>query len=622
MAQHRARFRLARRAAGVARDDARRSSGLTRAPIAEDILVLEHAARDDDVRALATTRAAVERLWDVCQVPDYRKIAPATHAELAVTLYGFLMREGRIPVDWFAQPGGAGRPYRWRDRYALEPDRAYPDLDLRGQPSGLARRSRALAGGHARRRGQAFRCAARASHRAVRRSPHQRVDAAVAREHDIGNRNQENRRSGGRGPRDRPARRLPLRRRRLGRRLGSQGAAGRRAKALAGEIDARATRLAQAPDEQFVLASDGTIRWIGRRGRQARSPARTCCARACASSPTSSLPALRATRCRRGSTSGSRRISKSCSGRCSRSPPPRTSPASRAASPSSWSRRSACWSGRRSRKRSRASTSRRAPPCANTACASAPTTSICRRCSSRRRARSRRSSGRSRTSSAGRQGPRRAAAARRQRAHLDPGRQGDAEGALPHHRLSGVRRARDPRRYSGAARRSDPARRSPGARARPGAKPPGAVDGSGFTVTGAMTSLTGASGEDFASILRSLGYRMERRPKPPEAEQPTGGRPAAGRRCSRPSVEAPAEQTPATPMRHRRQPQTRPMRAGVEAAAVAESAAEAELMPTATASRRRSRSAAAEVVAAEQPMRRSSRQPEAAAARSAPPSRR
>jgi ATP-dependent RNA helicase SUPV3L1/SUV3 len=49
-----------------------------------------------------------------------------------------------------------------------------------------------------------------------------------------------------------------------------------------------------------------------------------------------------------------------------------------------------------------------------------------------------------------------------------------------------------------------------------GAKPSGAFDGSGFTVTGAMTSLTGASGEDFASILRSLGYRMERRPRPAE----------------------------------------------------------------------------------------------------------
>src|ERR671916_357174 len=78
-------------------------SGLTRAPVGEDILVLDHAARDEDVRAMATGRAAVERLWDVCQVPDYRKIAPATHAELAVTLYGFLMRDGKIPVDWFAR---------------------------------------------------------------------------------------------------------------------------------------------------------------------------------------------------------------------------------------------------------------------------------------------------------------------------------------------------------------------------------------------------------------------------------------------------------------------------------------------------------------------------------------
>jgi len=33
-------------------------------PTAEDILVLEHAARDEDVRALATTPAAVERLWE------------------------------------------------------------------------------------------------------------------------------------------------------------------------------------------------------------------------------------------------------------------------------------------------------------------------------------------------------------------------------------------------------------------------------------------------------------------------------------------------------------------------------------------------------------------------------
>src|SRR5262245_3943471 len=77
--------------------------GLTRAPLAEDILVLEHAARDDGIRAMATNRAAVERLWEACQVPDYRKIAPANHAELVTTLYGFLMREGKIPTDWFSR---------------------------------------------------------------------------------------------------------------------------------------------------------------------------------------------------------------------------------------------------------------------------------------------------------------------------------------------------------------------------------------------------------------------------------------------------------------------------------------------------------------------------------------
>jgi len=50
-----------------------------------------------------------------------------------------------------------------------------------------------------------------------------------------------------------------------------------------------------------------------------------------------------------------------------------------------------------------------------------------------------------------------------------------------------------------------------------GAKPPGAIEGFGFTVTVGMTSLAGCSGEDFASVLRSLGYRMDKRPRPAEA---------------------------------------------------------------------------------------------------------
>jgi len=66
-------------------------------------------------------------------------------------------------------------------------------------------------------------------------------------------------------------------------------------------------------------------------------------------------------------------------------------------------------------------------------------------------------------------------------------------------------------------------------RAGVGEKPLGAFDGRSFTVTQSMTSLTGASGDDFASILRALGYRMERRPKPVEPPAPV------------PAVEAPAE---------------------------------------------------------------------------------
>jgi ATP-dependent RNA helicase SUPV3L1/SUV3 len=60
--------------------------------------------------------------------------------------------------------------------------------------------------------------------------------------------------------------------------------------------------------------------------------------------------------------------------------------------------------------------------------------------------------------------------------------------------------------------------------ASPGEKPAGAFDGRSFVVTQAMTSLTGSAGEDFASILRALGYRMERRaplpPKPVAVELP------------------------------------------------------------------------------------------------------
>src|SRR5690606_13148956 len=46
-----------------------------------------------------------------------------------------------------------------------------------------------------------------------------------------------------------------------------------------------------------------------------------------------------------------------------------------------------------------------------------------------------------------------------------------------------------------------------------GQLPAGAAEGNGFRVTAEMTSLLGTAGEDFASILNSLGYRLRRTPK-------------------------------------------------------------------------------------------------------------
>src|SRR5262249_31761511 len=80
-----------------------REEGLTRAPLADDVLVLEQLAKDTEIAALAGTPSAIERLWEVCQIPDYRKIAPAAHDERVTSLYGFVMRKSRIPADWMAR---------------------------------------------------------------------------------------------------------------------------------------------------------------------------------------------------------------------------------------------------------------------------------------------------------------------------------------------------------------------------------------------------------------------------------------------------------------------------------------------------------------------------------------
>jgi ATP-dependent RNA helicase SUPV3L1/SUV3 len=238
-------------------------AGLTRAPLAEDFLVLEHAARDETIRDLAKTRDAVERLWDACQVPDYRKIAPANHAEMVTTLYGFLMREGKIPDDWFA-------------RQVAQADHTEGDIDslstriahvrtwtfVANRPDWLADPEH----WQGVTRGVEDKLSDALHERLTARFVDRRTSVLMRRLRENTTLDSEISKTG----------EVTVEGHLVGRLEGFRFAADPSAggseakalhaaaqKALAGEIDARANKLSQASDEQFVLTSDGTIRWTG-----------------------------------------------------------------------------------------------------------------------------------------------------------------------------------------------------------------------------------------------------------------------------------------------------------------------------------------------------------------------
>ena len=77
---------------------------LIRSRIVDDVIALENVSQDPSIRKLASDRAGVTLLWEMCQIPDYRKISTASHAEIVGTLYRFVMSDtGKIPADWFAR---------------------------------------------------------------------------------------------------------------------------------------------------------------------------------------------------------------------------------------------------------------------------------------------------------------------------------------------------------------------------------------------------------------------------------------------------------------------------------------------------------------------------------------
>ena len=237
--------------------------GLTRAPVAEDLMVLDIAARDPLVRKAAKTRADVARLWDVCQVPDYRKASPSAHAELALALFGFVVRAGHVPDSWFSnqiaafdrtegdidslsariaqvrtltyianRPDWLADPEHWQGLTRQLEDRLSDALHERLAQRFVDRRTSVLM-------------------RRLRENA--MLEAEITAQGDVLVEEQHvGQLQGFRFTPDPQA---------VGEAARALNAAA--LKALSGEIEARAERFSAAVDESFTLANDGTIRWLG-----------------------------------------------------------------------------------------------------------------------------------------------------------------------------------------------------------------------------------------------------------------------------------------------------------------------------------------------------------------------
>ncbi|MGL5735335.1 MAG: helicase-related protein, partial [Beijerinckiaceae bacterium] len=243
--------------------------GLTRAPVADDLAALEAMARDGELRRFTQGRAAVERLWDVCQVPDYRKVSPAAHADLVQTIALALLgpdrrgQAGYVDADWF------GRQVKLVDRtdgdidtlsnriaqirtwtfVANRPDWLRDPEHWQGVTRAIEDR---LSDALHERLAQRF-IDRRTSVLMRRLRENAMLETQVSATGDVTVEGQHvGQLQGFRFIADAQ-----------GDTPEAKALRAAAAKALAGEIETRAGKLAAAPDEGFTLASDGSIRWTG-----------------------------------------------------------------------------------------------------------------------------------------------------------------------------------------------------------------------------------------------------------------------------------------------------------------------------------------------------------------------
>jgi len=77
--------------------------GLVKALPAVDACALDLLSQDEDIVRLSRSEANLRLLWDICALPDYRKIAPAQHADIIAVIYRDLLHHGAVNEDYIAR---------------------------------------------------------------------------------------------------------------------------------------------------------------------------------------------------------------------------------------------------------------------------------------------------------------------------------------------------------------------------------------------------------------------------------------------------------------------------------------------------------------------------------------
>mgnify|MGYP003645134963 CR=1 FL=1 len=239
------------------------SESLAKALPAVDQRALEFLTRLPAIAERARGAKRVELLWETCKLPDYRRIAPAQHAEIIASIYTDVAENGHVSEDYMAaqvrradrtegdldtlsqriaeirtwtyishRPDWLADPTHWQEKTRDIEDRLSDALHDRLTKRFVDRRTSVLM---KRLRENAFMEAEIAS------------DGTVSVEgHAVGEL------QGFRFSPDTKAE-------------GADGRAVRTAaqKALAGEFEKRAERFANAPNGDLALGSDGLVRWLG-----------------------------------------------------------------------------------------------------------------------------------------------------------------------------------------------------------------------------------------------------------------------------------------------------------------------------------------------------------------------